>query len=192
MNNKLYTFNEQTLEFVESTKKYIDFNKAIIYKIILALFIGFITYIWTVKMVQEQYVNQESEVMIITKYNQFSEDKFKTMLIDMNFKFPDIVHAQAILETGTFSSRIFKENNNLFGMKISRLRPTTHKGEHNGHAYYDDWKDSVLDYALYQARYLNNLKTREEYLSYLNRVYAEDTLYVSKLRTIIEKNKHMF
>lgn len=192
MNKKLYTFNEQTLEFVQTTTKYIELNRAILYKIIIALIIGYTTYIWSIKEMNDQYMNQETEIMVITKYNQFTDDKFKTMLVDMNFKFPDIVYAQAILETGTFTSRIFKENNNLFGMKVSRLRPTTHKGEQNGHAYYDDWKDSVLDYALYQARYLNGLKTREEYLSYLNRVYAEDTLYVSKLKNIMEKNKNLF
>jgi uncharacterized FlgJ-related protein len=184
----LYEYDSRLVNFVPIKNTYIKL-KYVLLIVALSLLSSFI---WMEHKKTELTVDQEREVLIISNYNKFSEQKFITMLQDMNFKFPDIVYAQAVLETGTFSSRIFEENNNLFGMKVSRLRPTTHKGEQHGHALYDDWRDSVVDYALYQARYLNQLKTRDEYLSYLDRVYAEDTLYVSKLKTIMEKNKSKF
>ena len=55
-------------------------------------------------------------------------------------------------------------------MKQARARATTAKGTQLGHAYYDDWKESVTDYALYQAAYLNKLRTEKKYLNYLERV----------------------
>lgn len=136
-------------------------------------------------MVETGSMLPEREVIVIQKYNEFTPEKLDQMLDDMNFKFPHIVKAQAILETGNFTSRMFKENNNLFGMKRSTLRPTTHRGEKNGHAYYDTFRDSVIDYALYQARYLSSIKTDEEYLFFLSRSYAEDPEYVNKLLKIM-------
>ena len=37
-------------------------------------------------------------------------------LLYYDIKYPDIVYAQAILETGWFTSRLYLENNNLFGL----------------------------------------------------------------------------
>ena len=57
-----------------------------------------------------------------------------------------IAASQSILETQFFNSDIFKENNNLFGMKEPRVRPTTVIGTNRGHAIYDHWTCSVKDY----------------------------------------------
>jgi flagellum-specific peptidoglycan hydrolase FlgJ len=72
-------------------------------------------------------------------------------------------------------------------MKVATQRPTTNKGEESGHAYYDNWKESVVDYAFYQAKYLSNLKSENEYLQYLKQFYAEDPNYMPKLLEIISK-----
>ena len=100
--------------------------------------------------------------------NQFSQDNLVKELKRLNVRFPHIVLAQSILETGYWESRIYQENNNLFGMKQARARATTAKGTQLGHAFYDDWKESVVDYALYQAAYLNKLRTEKKYLSYFH------------------------
>ena len=39
---------------------------------------------------------------------------------DMEFKFKDIVKAQAILESGHFNSDVFKQNNNVFGIRLPK------------------------------------------------------------------------
>ena len=99
--------------------------------------------------------------------------------------------AQAEIETGHFKSKIFKENNNLFGMKVATKRPTTNKGEQYKHAYYNSWRESVVDYAFYSAQYLSDLKTEEQYLDYIRHNYAEDSNYIGKVRSVMLKNKNI-
>ena len=74
-------------------------------------------------------------------------------------------------------------------MKVAKKRPTTNKGEENGHAYYETWQESVVDYAFYQAQYLNDIKTESDYFVYLKQNYAEDTNYVDRLKRIINEEK---
>tara|TARA_Y100000287_G_scaffold72261_1_gene57257 strand:- start:869 stop:1342 length:474 start_codon:yes stop_codon:yes gene_type:complete len=130
---------------------------------------------------------EEVIVVLEEDSNTFSQDALVEELKRLNVRFPHIVLAQAILETGYYESRIYNENNNLFGMKQARARATTALGTQLGHAYYNDWKESVTDYALYQAAYLNKLRTEKKYLSYLDRNYAEAKNYDKALVQIIER-----
>jgi hypothetical protein len=118
--------------------------------------------------------------------DEFSPDKLLAFLKELNVRHADIVYAQAVLESYHFKSRIFRENNNFFGMKQAKSRPTTSKGTQHGHAYFDSWRDCAIDYALYSSKYLSRL-SRAEYLEYLGQNYAEDRGYVSKLNQIISK-----
>lgn len=134
--------------------------------------------------------NFESDISVINindTLNDFSEDKLIDMLISLNIKFPHIVLAQAKLESGNYSSKIFKENHNLFGMKEARVRIHTSKGTQFNHAYYSHWKESVYDYAFYQCRYLSTLHTEKEYYSYLSKSYAEANNYVDILKSMVIK-----
>lgn len=117
----------------------------------------------------------------------FSKEELLRTLKEMNVKYYDIVYAQALIETGRFTSKIFKHGNNLFGMKVASQRPTTAIGEYKGHAKYESWQESVMDYALFQAAYMKKCKTREQYLQYLKENYAEDPGYVEKVRQIASK-----
>ena len=132
----------------------------------------------------------EKEVMIINPdMKDFSEEEMISLMKEWNIKFPHIVLAQSMLETNNYSSAIFVENHNLFGMKEAKQRVNLAKGTNRNHAYYDSWVESLLDYAFYQSRYLSNLKTESQYMNYLSNHYAEDTQYVQKLNKIIkEKN----
>jgi hypothetical protein len=133
-------------------------------------------------------IDYEEALMIVTEQDSFTERKLVDYLIELNIKFPDIVFAQARYESGNFGSRIFLENHNLFGMKVANVRATTALGEQYGHAYYSNWKQSVLDYALYQNAYTRKLKTREEYMTYLKNYYAEGT-YESIQQIMLETQK---
>ncbi len=138
-----------------------------------------------------EYMSQETKAIIIRendKANEFTPERLKAYILELNIKFPHIVYAQAVQETGSFKSNIFKENANIFGMKKAYQRPTTNKGEENGHAYYSNWKESVQDYAMYSAAYLNNIRSESEYYQYLAASYAEDPNYVKRLKAIISKN----
>ena len=119
-------------------------------------------------------------VKINPQYYLFSKENMIKLIIDLNIAHPDIVIAQAIIESGNFKSNIFKENNNLFGMKMPEYRKTTAIGTNRGHAVYRNWRESVIDYALWQgkrARYT----TTNQYLRRL-RSYAADPNYITKIK----------
>jgi hypothetical protein len=122
----------------------------------------------------------EKEVLIVNlkNKNDFSEESFIEMLQELNVKYPYIVLAQARIESGRYSSRIFKENHNLFGMKQANRRINTAEGTQYGHAFYQTWRESVYDYAFYQSRYLSSATTEEEYYYIIGKSYAEDPKYI--------------
>jgi len=125
--------------------------------------------------------------IISHEYDSFSEDKLINEIASIKIKFPHIVYAQSILETGYWNSKIFVENNNLFGMKSASSRITTSMCSINKHAYYKNWKESLYDYALYQSSYLRKIKTEDEYFEYLSNSYSTDPKYISKIKSIIKK-----
>lgn len=79
------------------------------------------------------------------------------------------VLAQAVLETGNFSSRVCKEYNNLFGLYDSKNRD---------YYRFERWEDSVVGYGkMIQYRYKGG-----NYLHFLKRIgYAEDPRYITKI-----------
>ena len=79
------------------------------------------------------------------------------------------VLAQALLETGHFSSRVCKEYNNLFGLYDSKSRD---------YFRFARWEDSVVGYKkMIQYKYKGG-----NYLSFLKRIgYAEDPMYIQKI-----------
>lgn len=105
-----------------------------------------------------------------------------------------MIFAQAAHETGNFTSDIFKENNNLFGMKMPRVRKTTAIGENRGHAVYKSVEDSVKDYWLYN-RALNYLAQYSSVASFV-RAMALKKYFEAKesdYKTAVEKwHKYYF
>jgi hypothetical protein len=116
------------------------------------------------------------------------QDSVAFYIHTLEFEHPHIVLAQAKLETGDFRSRIFKENNNLFGMKMPRRRATTAIGSKHSHAKYPGWEHSVIDLRLYYGIYMEG-KSEKEVYAFLRRYYAEDPNYINKLKTIIEREQ---
>jgi hypothetical protein len=181
----IYKFDKNSLSYKDVTLKY--FYIAIGIMVILSTIIVLTTR-RTINNVR--YISEETKAIIIKesdRENQFTPDNLKRYILELNIRFPHIVYAQAVLESGYFKSKIFKINNNIFGMKEAKSRPTTNKGEQFNHAYYDNWHKSVDDYALFSAAYLNNIKTEDDYFEYLRQNYAEDTTYVAKIKEIILK-----
>lgn len=134
--------------------------------------------------------NIDPEPKYIPKLDStFSQEALVKYVYSLNVRFPHIILAQAHLESGKFTSGIFVKNNNLFGMRQARLRPTTNKGSRNGFAKYDHWRDSVMDYILYYAVYMHKFKTEEAYYAYLDRSYADNPHYSKLIRKIAESYK---
>lgn len=130
----------------------------------------------------------EKELLVVDlQRDDFTEEKLADLLKKLKIKYPEIVLAQARLETGGYKSRIFRENHNLFGMKEAVRRINTAQGTQYNHAYYEHWRESVYDYAFYQCRYMGQVRSREEYFNLLSQSYAEDPVYVTKLKNEIKK-----
>ena len=174
---------------------YYKFKKFNFILVIICTFcLGYISYPLFNKAVKVKVcsLTEEKEnylsVSLDTELTPFSVDSLKAFITALNIKHADIVFAQAVYETGHFSSNIFNQNNNLFGMKMAYRRPKTAIGIKNGHAEYNNWKESVIDYALWQNRYAN-FSDEDEYFEYIGKNYAEDSSYVQKLKLIIRKNE---
>ena len=93
-----------------------------------------------------------------------------------NVEYPNIVYAQAILETGHFKSKVYREYNNLFGLYNSRTK-----------SYYkfDHWSESVIAYLDFIQ---NKYKPPNDYYKFLSDIgYAEDPEYINKLKRIVNQ-----
>lgn len=104
-----------------------------------------------------------------------AEEGLKDALVFYDIKHPEIVYAQAVLETGHFKSYGCLRDNNLFGLYNSYAK-RYHKFNH--------WSESVVAYKKWiQRRY----KPPENYYSFLKRInYASDPQYITKLKSIVE------
>lgn len=100
-----------------------------------------------------------------------NDSTLKEELLKNHIKHPDIVLAQAKLETGNYTSDILKKNNNLFGLR-------------KGNKYYrfKHWSNSVKAYkTLVQSKYNGG-----DYYKFLAELpYAEDNNYCNKLKDLI-------
>lgn len=171
----LYSWNKRNLEMKKISK-----TKSIaIISTILALFLILF------RMAYETGFNvgKKSEILekdIVLLYQEvenssFSRKNFYEYLKRVNIKFPELVFAQAMKESG-FNSPLWKNNNNPFGMKEASKRPNMQNGTQDGYAYYNTWKDAIVDYALYQTYVgLSKLKTEDEYFAYLKAMNYYDT-----------------
>jgi hypothetical protein len=131
-------------------------------------------------------LTEYEKLVIVKQADPFNKEQLAAMLKELNVKFPHIVMAQSIIETGHWKSKVFLENNNLFGMKEALRRVSTSKGTQLNHAYYNHWRESVYDYAFYQCRYLSDIDTEAEYYQYLGGSYAEAGNYVEVIKKTVE------
>jgi hypothetical protein len=120
---------------------------------------------------------------------KFSREALKQYIIFKQINHPEIAYAQALLETGGFTSRIYRENNNLFGMKLAKKRRTVATGEKYGHAVYNNWQESVDDYLLWQQQFKRTpILTEKQYYRLLDAIYAEDTTYIQVVKIVRKRN----
>lgn len=179
---KLYKYNKTNLEFTPVNYLLLFLRFAVAFFSIF-LFLGL-----TMPPRDPEFITETEKVLIVNELNEFSEEKLISKIDELNFRFPHIVLAQSILETGHYESKIFKENHNLFGMKEARVRLNLAEGTQHGHAYYKNWEESVTDYALWYSTYAYKCKTEKQLFRLLDKQYAEASAYVSSLQHIIQIN----
>jgi len=154
-------------------------------KVLIILFFLLIS-----QKVKSQEVEQKGKDSIqldpVSPSNQkFSKANLLAYIKEIRIQYPFIVLRQGIHESGHFKSRIFKENNNVFGMRKPVKRTSTAIGTNRGYAVYKTWKDSVIDYLLFQNRFIYKIDNENEYLHYLNKNYsAVGKLYSKRLLAI--------
>ena len=120
--------------------------------------------------------NNYSYTHITTFENKTPEEGIDEALQYYNIEHPTIVKAQAILETGNFTSNLCIKNNNLFGLYDSK----------NKRYYsYKHWWESVEAYKKLVQRKYNNSKYYYIFLEDIK--YAKDKEYINKVKKIAEE-----
>ena len=179
---KFYKYNQSTLQY-EPIPHLSKVLKG------LAIFLLLFGFIGATSEKEDNYIITAEDVLLVNSQNEFSEDKFISMLDEINLPYPHITLAQAKLETGNFTSKIFNENHNSFGQKEAKVRINLARGTQYGHAYYNSWEESILDYAFWYSTYASKCKSEEEFYQLLDKVYAEDELYSKKLKNMVEEEQ---
>lgn len=89
-------------------------------------------------------------------------------LISQGVPYPNIVLAQARLETGNFKSKLYKTHHNLFGIKYGKK-----------YASYPNWRASIADY----KKRISSRYKGGDYYAFLKKIgYARDKSYTNKLK----------
>lgn len=101
-------------------------------------------------------------------YVEINDSVLLDKLIKLDVKYPKIALNQAKLETGNYTSDYYKRQNNLFGFRTKK-----------GYKKYNYWVDSCKDYKQWQDK---NYNTGDYYKFLLNVGYAEDSMYIYKLK----------
>ncbi len=163
-----------------------EINWRSIGKTSIALFAILSIFILSVKISNLQTLQTVKTETVFDLNDPFTVEKAKNYLIQLHVRYPDVAIAQMKLESASGTSNIFREGNNLWGMKLPTVRPSTALGERNGHAYYSHWRQSCIDFALFMAYNMNeeNSKTEETWINYISKYYSEDNSYKVKLLRI--------
>lgn len=178
-----YKINPNTLklELVKVKRNYTNF---IIAGIILML-LGFSS------GVKVNTIVERVPIILKPKEPECNSENVKAFITKLNLKFPKIVYQQAVCESNNFQSPAFKQLNNLMGMENAKVRPTVGTDIGTRWAKYDNWEQSLVDYALWQAYMAREITTEDDYYYFLDRIYCnyaleenKGELYSTKLKRI--------
>jgi len=101
--------------------------------------------------------------------------------------------AQMRPETSNFTGLIYRENNNLFGMRHPKQRQTKSLGEKNEHAYFANCLDSIEDFFLYlRARKIKYVNP-DQYIKDIAKAYnagVGQAHYIDTLTTIYKQESY--
>lgn len=172
MTDKKYVFNPKTLLFEEVKNN--SYVKYVLGAIAVLLLLSMSSVVKITKVFEKvpvviHYSEEPCDSANLCKYIQ-----------TLNLRFPKIVYQQVMLESNYLSSSLYKTQNNLLGMENATYRPTIGKNLGTRFAYYNNWKESLIDYALWQSYLTKDIKTEEEYYTFLDKVYCPEQLEENK------------
>ena len=141
-------------------------------------FLHIITFLWLAMLTIEMRTRDTpcEEIIIIPEQNDFLiTANAKNMLRACEYygvKNPSIVTAQAILESGNFRSRVFKEYNNPFGLYNNKKQE---------YYRFNHWTESIYAY----IRMVEYKYDSGDYYEFLKELpYATDEDYIDKVKRI--------
>jgi hypothetical protein len=175
----------------------IFFNKKVLFRYAVTI-TGLLLIVELVSLIEKPkviYVQNWKRIPVVVyrdKPDMFTEDKLISYLKTLNIKYPEVVYAQALIESGNFTSKKFKKDNNLFGMKKARSRVTLGVNSEGSYAKFNTWRESVIDYALYQTMFIRKIKSRAAYINHLADSYATSSTYSDHLIQVISEVEHKF
>ena len=116
------------------------------------IWLGLILLLWSVwlYMTRSKKLNHPQKMSIISNTGLALFNDLQTVG-KFTPEMARLLVAQAAHETGNFTSQLFKEQNNLFGMRHPRIRKTYSIGEKSGHAVFASVQDSIKDYKIYHT-----------------------------------------
>ena len=111
-------------------------------------------------------------------FSQTPKEGLEEALSYYGLEYKDIVYAQAVLETGHFTSRVCLEYNNLFGLYDSKNKD---------YYKFNHWVESIVAYKeCIQKKY----QPPNNYYTFLEEInYAEDENYTKLLKEIVKNRK---
>jgi len=157
--------------------------------------------------VNSEAINAHQKEMLVKLRPSLSAEALRCEIEELGMVCPDEVYAQMMLESGNLSSFLTRRTNNMLGMRYPFRRNTAASGlylpekdtiiygtaaslkkyaKQNNYAVYAHWQDAVKDYKFWQDEYF---RLGERYLQFLGHVYAEDSSYEAKIRTVMERGK---
>ena len=143
---------------------------------LIGIFVGAVCVLWY-QSVKRQCEKINGEVVsVVWRQNHFllSKENLMNELKAQDVQFPEIVAAQALLETGNFKSYSCISRNNLFGL---RKQDGTYMS-------FEHWTECVAAYKKYIQKWKQPPSNYYKYLDNLG--YAEDTSYTTKLKQMVK------
>jgi len=123
------------------------------------------------KIVVKKLPIKDTTEVITVDSSKLDRELLVSYILGKNIPHPEVAYAIVRAESNMFS-KLFKSNNNLFGMSHPGVRPTKSLGSKFGFAYFESWQHSILDYKLYVEFVKGHKLDKNSYLKHLDFNYA--------------------
>jgi hypothetical protein len=182
----IYKFDKNSLLLVKDKRKMRILSGSILLIVIGSFILGRYVQSTILDSFEVKFLEYQRQEQLL------SQDKIIELLKKHKVRNPYIALAQAYVETNLGRTGVGRPNKNLFGMRFARQRSTLAIGEENNFAVFDNWRESVLDYTLWQDAVfgVQSFPTEEQYYDILDQIYCQGNhSYSQSVKQIVEKYK---
>lgn len=142
-------------------------------------------------------ISEENALMLVGRYMTSKNTKLpahRDSIYDVALRagayYPEVIVAQAIIESQCGRSNLGGKANNLLGMtRVVSGRVTTQTPGRgvNGFGVYHNWQMSIIDRVLWERSIFKRRPTsRNDYIDRMSKIYSEEgAAYASKIRNLI-------